>query len=842
MVHMQHYFARELPAGLESLGDLALDLRWSWSHASDTLWKRIDQELWEATGNPWLILENTSRDHLEALARDNDFLDKLRGQVRARDESLNAPTWFSEQDDTRELDLVAYFSMEFGLSEALPIYSGGLGILAGDMLKTASDLGVPMVGVGLLYQQGYFRQMINVKGQQQAYFPYNNPAMLPVLPVRKSDGSWLHVNVEFPGRMLRLRCWEARVGRVRLLLLDANGMSNHPRDRGITGELYGGDEETRLQQEIVLGIGGWRMLDALGLTPTVSHLNEGHAAFAVLQRAAQCARQHDLDFITALQATRAGNLFTTHTPVVAAFDQFPSALIRKYFNSFAKQWMVDIEALLDLGRTHLGDERELFNMAFLALRASGAINGVSRLHGIVSRELFAPLFPRWPLAEIPVGHVTNGVHTPSWDSAEADDLWTKACGENRWISSLDGIEVAITTLDDTTLWDFRTRQRQRLISTVRVHAAHQRAGRAESERRIEECSLLFDPNALTLGFARRFTGYKRPNLLLVQPERLARLLCNQRHPVQLVLSGKAHPRDLDGQDMIRQWIEFIARADIQGRVVFIEDYDMAVASDLVQGVDAWINTPRRPWEASGTSGMKILVNGGLNISELDGWWAEAYSPEVGWALGDGNEHGIDPAWDFEEADALYQLLETSIVPEFYERNDDGIPSRWVSRVRASMARLTPAYSTNRMLREYVENYYLPRAEAFSRRIANNGRGACDLRKWSARVAAHWSAVRIGDLECQKQDNGMIANAQIFLDGLPPDDIAVELYADGIGANGASECYWMERVQTLAGAVNGFRYRVSLTTTRPSNDYTVRVRPAHPLAEVPLEEPHILWSR
>lgn len=842
MDNIKRYLTRELPSQLERLTELALDLRWSWSHASDMLWHTIDPELWEATGNPWLIMESTSRERLEELANDDGFRDELERQLQERTESLEETTWFDDLAGRGTLNLAAYFSMEFGLSESLPIYSGGLGILAGDMLKTASDLGVPVIGVGLLYQQGYFRQALNVEGDQLAYFPYNDPAMLPVMPLRDGDGGWLRVSVELPGRTLQLRCWEARVGRTRLLLLDANDLVNNPRDRGITGELYGGDQETRLEQEVVLGIGGWRMLEALGLHPKVCHLNEGHAALAVLERAAHCMRKHELEFAEALLCTRAGNVFTTHTPVPAAFDRFPPALARQYLRPYAEQWSIDLETLMGLGRVHPGDADEPFNMAYLAMRSSGAANGVSRLHGAVSRELFAPLFPRWPLSEVPVGHITNGVHTPSWDSREADELWTQTCGKARWTGELDEIENDICSLADETLWDFRARQRQSFIRSVRSRLARQRASRGAARSTIDECAHLLDPNALTLGFARRFTAYKRPNLLLDQPERLQRLLSNPQRPVQLVIAGKAHPKDTRGQAMIREWADFIRRPGLpHGRVVFVEDYDMAVAAELVQGVDVWINTPRRPWEASGTSGMKVLVNGGLNISELDGWWAEAYDPEVGWAIGDRSEHDSDPAWDAFEAESLYRLLETSVVPEFYERDDDGVPRRWVARVRESMAQLTPHYSTNRMLREYVELYYLPRARALDARLANGAEAARDIHQWKQRVHAHWPAVRIGNINITPTDNGFAADVQVFLDDLPPDDIRVQLYADGEGPFASPERHLLERGPALPGAVNGFRYQGLISTSRPLGDYTPRAVPFHPLVEVPLEDGRILWA-
>lgn len=842
MPHLPHEASRELPSELAGLFELALDLRWSWSHACDALWRTISPELWDKTANPWLILETVSTQRLRELAADAEFVAELARQMDARAASLSGPTWFDGLSGGGELARVAYFSMEFGLNDALPIYSGGLGILAGDTLKAASDLGVPLVGIGLLYQQGYFRQALDSAGRQIAYYPYNSPDMLPVAPLRDAKDEWLHVNVELPGRMLCLRCWEVRAGRVRLLLLDANGPRNDPRDRGITGALYGGDDETRLQQEIVLGVGGWRMIAALGLQRTVCHLNEGHAALVVFERAAELMRCQGLDFAAALRASRAGNLFTTHTPLAAAFDRFSPQLMRQYLAPLAAVWQIDTDSLLAMGREQPGDVAESFNMAWLALRGSGAANGVSRLHGSVSRALFAPLFPRWPVDEIPVGHVTNGVHTPSWDSAQADALWTQTCGKERWSGDLTDIKRHIVALDDQTLWEFRAAQRRQLVDAVRRYRNRQAAAHGEDPASSAAFNWMIDPNILTLGFARRFTAYKRNNLLLRQPERLLRLLANPQQPVQLLLSGMAHPRDHEGQEMLRQWAEFITRSDLpRGRVVFIEDYDMAVAADLVQGVDVWINTPRRPWEASGTSGMKVLVNGGLNLSELDGWWAEAYESEVGWALGDGLEHGADPSLDAAESEALYRLFETAVIPEFYDRDASGIARRWVERVRQSMARLTPTYSTNRMLREYVTDYYLPRARALATRLADGGAPARQLEQQVQRLREHWPALRIGTHSIRQTEDGLDIETHVFLDDLNPDDVEVQIYADSPAPYTPPECHNLQRAEPLPGTVGGHQYRGHITTARPAQHYTVRLVPHLLHAEVPLDINCILWA-
>ncbi|MGO8756248.1 MAG: alpha-glucan family phosphorylase, partial [Gallionellaceae bacterium] len=706
----------------------------------------------------------------------------------------------------------------------------------------ASDLGVPVVGVGLLYQQGYFRQVIDQDGAQQALFPYNDPGQLPITPLRKPNGEWLRLEVALPGYSVWLRAWQVQVGRVKLYLLDSNDAANYPAHRGITSELYGGGPDLRLKQELLLGLGGWRLLRALGLQPEVCHLNEGHAAFAVLERARNFMEETGQPFEVALAVTRAGNLFTTHTAVAAGFDRFAPALIEQYLGGYAdKKLGITLHDLMALGRQNSNDSAENFNMAYLAIRGSGAVNGVSRLHGQLSRQLFKPLFPHWPVEGVPVGHVTNGVHMATWDSAPADDLWTEACGKDRWRGTTETVEQDIRRVSDSVLWIFRTTARRSLVEYTRERLSRQLDASGAPPEEVEAAKHLFDPNALTLGFARRFATYKRPNLLLHDPERLLRLLTNPQCPVQLILAGKAHPADQAGQALIQEWTHFIRRPETRPYAVFLSDYDMLLSERLVQGVDVWINTPRRPWEACGTSGMKVLVNGGLNLSELDGWWAEAYTPEVGWALGDGQEHDSDPAWDAIEAEALYDLLEREVIPEFYARNEQGIPSAWVTRVRESMARLTPRFSTNRAVREYTEQHYLPAASAYLARAAGKGESGADLVNWRHALDQQWSALRFGDMKVETHGEQHVFEVQVYLDDLDPEAVRVELYANGI--NGAApERVEMNRVRQLVGATNGYAYRTAVPAARPATDYTARIMPHRDDLTVPLEAAHILWQR
>jgi starch phosphorylase len=828
--------------GFDSLAELALDIRWSWSHSTDELWRQLDPELWEITQNPWVVLQTVSRDRIKNVLADPVFHDKVDELVLNRRQVMQSSTWHQREHSHSALSCVAYFSMEFMLSEALPIYSGGLGNVAGDQLKGASDLGVPVIGVGLLYQQGYFRQVIDKDGAQQALYPYNDPGQLPITPLRHPNGEWLRLEILLPGYSVWLRVWQVQVGRVKLYLLDSNDAANYPAHRGITSELYGGGPELRLKQELLLGIGGWRLLSALDIHPEVCHLNEGHAAFAVLERARCFMEETGQSFEVALAVTRAGNLFTTHTAVPAGFDRFSPSLMEQYLGGYAEQKLgIGLRDLLALGRRNPNDSAEPFNMAYLAIRGSGAVNGVSRLHGEVSRRMLEPLFSRWPPAEIPVGSVTNGVHMPSWDSAEADHLWTQACGKDRWLGTTEAMGDTIRCVSDEKLWRFRTDASESLVEYVRERLSRQLDASGASPEAIETAGHLFHPDALTLGFARRFATYKRPNLLLHDPERLRRLLTNSERPVQLIIAGKAHPADMEAMGMIQQWTSFVREPDIRPHAVFLSDYDMLLTERLVQGVDVWLNTPRRPWEASGTSGMKVLVNGGINISELDGWWAEAYNPQVGWALGDGREHGDDPSWDATEAGELYDLLEYEVIPEFYARDLNGIPTAWVARIRESMAQLTPRFSTNRSVCEYTERHYLPAAAAYRERAADRGAVGLKIVRWRHILDRKWNALRFGEVKIATNGAQHTFEVQVYLDDLDPDAVRIELYADAIG-NGEPVRQGMTRVHQLEGTPGAGLYRVSVPATRPAADYTVRIVPCRHGVSVPLEAPHILWQR
>jgi len=589
---------------------------------------------------------------------------------------------------------------------------------------------------------------------------------------------------------------------------------------------------------MVLGIGGWQLLEALEINPEICHLNEGHAAFVALARIGSFQKKHSVSFEEALWATRAGNIFTTHTPVSAGFDCFNSKLIHQYLNDFVQALGIPFNQFLTMGQASIDPTDELFNLTYFALRTCATVNGVSRLHSQVSRQLFYQLFPQWPIEEIPVGYVTNGVHVPTWDSNFTDALWTSVCGKGRWAGKVNTLRKKIEAIEDEVIWRFRSESREKLVRYIRQRTIEQLRLRQATEEEQFIVQNIFDPNTLTLGFARRFVEYKRPNLLLQDPDRLIRLLNNSHYPVQLVIAGKAHPADKEGCGLVQIVNEFVRRPEVRKHMVFLADYDMAMAQHFVQGVDVWINTPRRSWEACGTSGMKLLANGGLNLSELDGWWAEAYSPDVGWALGDGQTHS-ESGWDAVEADELYCLLEQQVIPEFYQRDERGIPLQWVARIRRSMATLAPEFSSNRMLRDYVENYYTSAIKQYRQRIENNVQIAKELVAWQQQIILHWSGIYMQNFQIELSEEGFYVTLHVYLDELPVDFVKVEIFAN---AEDNDDFFLkpMTRKTSLSGAVNGYIYEAIVPTNRPFDHYTPRIVPTSEYANIPSEENHIKW--
>ncbi|MDD2942414.1 MAG: alpha-glucan family phosphorylase [bacterium] len=776
------------PEELSALHELAHNLRWSWRHDTIELFRRLDPDLWESTNhNPVRILGMIEQKTLEQLVDDDAFMAHLYRAYEDLQEYLAESTWYESNYGATKSPLYAYFSMEFGLTECLPVYSGGLGILAGDHLKSASDLGIPLVGIGLLYQQGYFQQYLNSDGWQQETYPFNDFYNLPIKLEVNPDGSPLTVSVTMVGRVVHCRIWRAVVGRVKLYLLDTNDPRNSPDDRHITNQLYGGDAETRIKQEIVLGIAGKRALRALGLNIHVCHMNEGHAAFMALERLNLRINEDKLDFDSALQVVRSGTIFTTHTPVPAGIDNFPADLIETYLKDFCSESKIAIEKILPLGRSEPEHQHQPFNMALLALRTTSYANGVSELHGAVSREMWQAIWPQIPIEEVPIKHITNGIHTQSWVSGEMAALLTRYLGPDWMLKPGDqSIWRRVEKIPEVELWRVHERRRETLVSFARSRAAEQSRRRGGSQREINAATEILNPEALTIGFARRFATYKRATLLLRDPARLKKLLSDNEKPVQIIIAGKAHPRDNAGKELIRQWLHFASREGLERQVIFLENYDMNVARYLVEGVDIWLNNPRRPMEASGTSGMKVIANGGLNLSVLDGWWAEGYHPDLGWSIGNGEEYSDSNYQDDVESTSLYNSLEHDIIPLFYRRSSDGLPREWVKRMKRSMSSIGAIFNTNRMVKEYAEHYYLPSEKSWKHLSTNSYSQASELAKWLKDIKNSWDSLEIVSASIEKKGVRVGKQPEITAiinrGKLTTNDIWVEVYSGPLDAD------------------------------------------------------------
>ena len=830
-----------LPQSVEALRAIAYNLRWCWNHESVELFRRLDRDLWETTGhNPVLLLGRIDQSKLEQAAADDAFLAHLSRVQSTLESYLEAgSTWFRRtHGGESDLPLIAYFSAEFGITECLSIFAGGLGILAGDHLKSASDLGVPLVGVGLLYQQGYFRQYLSQSGWQQEAYVANDFHNLPINPVYGRDNRPLTIQLKLAGSPVHMQIWKAQVGRVPLYLLDTNIPENPRReDRDLTDQLYGGDREMRIRQEIVLGVGGYRALQVLGLSPTVYHMNEGHSAFLALEHIRHLMKSRNLSLSEARQLASASLVFTSHTPVGAGHDYFHPDLINKYFGEPLRLLGFSMSDFLNAGRAQANHE---FCMTVLALRSAARANGVSKLHGEVSRKMWQVLWPGLPLAEVPIGHVTNGVHFSSWISAEFNQLYDRYLGPN-WREEPASSEVwnRVQTIPAEELWRTHERRRERLVAWARNRVRTQRMRRAAPQAEIDAAAEVLNPETLTIGFARRFATYKRATLILRNMDRLLPLLTDRSRPVQLIFAGKAHPRDDAGKELIRKITE-ASRDPVLGRyIVFLEDYDMAVARYLVQGVDVWLNTPLRPNEASGTSGMKAAANAVLNLSVPDGWWDEVWSdpdnPRImGWAIGRGELYSDPNYQDQVEAEALYDLLEHDVIPAFYERGADRIPRKWVDRMKASIGSLCPLVNTHRMVRDYVEGYYLKAHAQFRALDRDNGRRVRELAAALDRIGREWHDVWIDTVEDGAVESIDVAaplrvQARIHLGKLRSSDVTVELYTGPVDADGdLIEGVPLEMQPLQADATGTYTYTVE-TSIQHSGLYgfTVRVRPNHP---------------
>ncbi|HLJ53827.1 MAG TPA: alpha-glucan family phosphorylase [Chthonomonadaceae bacterium] len=852
-----------LPESLKPLRKLAYNIRWAWDFEAAELFQRLDRDLWEkTTRNPVRMLGSISQQRLQEAAQDESFLAHMERAASSLNSYLSSTNTWYLRNHAAACDpglRVAYFSMEFGLTECLPIYSGGLGVLAGDHLKSASDLGVPLVGVGLLYQQGYFRQRLNADGWQQERYPKNDFYNLPVLPELGSNGEPVRISVEFPGRTVHAQVWRAEVGRVPLYLLDTNIPVNSAADQNITDALYGGDTEKRLCQELILGIGGLRALQAVGITPTVCHMNEGHAAFLALERVRLLRKEHGVDFWVAQEASAAGNLFTTHTPVPAGFDVFSSDLLHKYFDPMLDELGLSFEDFLGLGRVRSFDKGEQFNMAVLALRHAHHVNAVSQLHASVTRRMVQTMYPGFPEEEVPISGVTNGIHIRSFISPEMAGLLDRYL-EGRWTQNAPDPTAweRVDEIPDDELWRVRERRREQLVNFARGRLKTQYEQRNMSEYEIRQTREVLNPNALTIGFARRFATYKRATLILSDPARLVKLLTDTARPVQILLAGKAHPRDDGGKELIRQIQQFARREDVRNRMVFLEDYDIGLARQLVQGVDVWLNTPRMLMEASGTSGMKVLPNGGLNLSIPDGWWAEGYDPRAGWSIGKGEEYADPDYQDRMEALALYELLEKEVVPLFYDRNTEDLPRAWVRRIKSSMKKLCPLYNTHRMVAQYAESFYFPNAARYHRLSKDDLALAQDLVTWKRRMGDGWHDVRVervttDDPEAAANPDGVVAaplsigdslavTAYVRLGAITPDDVTVELMHGVLDSNRQVTNATAKPLKWIAKEGDLHRYEGELPCDRSGlQGFATRVRPTHADAVLPQELSLIAWE-
>lgn len=771
-----------VPDRLRPLYDMSFNLFFAWNYDAEELFRRINPDLWEETKmNPVEFLGRIQQKELDNLVTDEGFIahmDRVKQELDRYMSETPDPKVFGK---TARPFLVAYFTAECGVADCLPIYSGGLGILSGDHLKSASDLNLPIIGISLAYQKGYFHQYLTHDGWQMETYPINDFTTMPMERVRDKNGESVEVSVDLKGERVSVQGWRVNIGRTRLYLLDTNLTKNPQWARDITSELYGGDREMRIRQEIILGIGGVRMLKAMGIEPTLYHMNEGHSAFAVFERIRALREERGLSFNEAVEFVRATSVFTTHTPVPAGNDMFHPDLVRAYFGSFAKSIGITSEVLLALGRQNPRDKNEEFCMTVLALKLSNSNNGVSRLHARVSRRMWQPIWPKTPETDLPIVHVTNGVHIPSWISRGMSENYARYLGP-RWIEDPDNVMVweRVDKIPNTELWRTRERSRERLVAFTRKRLRKQLAKQGVSNRDLAVADEVLNSEALTIGFARRFAPYKRAYLILKDLERLKQILTNEDAPVQIIFAGKAHPQDQAGKELIKQLLEISNQDGLRRRMVFLEDYDIEVARYMVQGADVWLNTPRRPLEACGTSGMKAVVNGALHLSVLDGWWDEGYDPDIGWTIGSGESYEDHDFQDELESRSLYETLEKDIVPLFYDRGRDGLPRRWLAMMKASLHKLCPMFNTHRMVSEYWTRFYIPSAERHFQLAKNDWQGLRELAGWRQKIMYNWSNVTIKETrmdEISEIEMGASyhAEADVFLGELSPEDIMVEAY-------------------------------------------------------------------
>lgn len=834
----------ELPAELQVLKKLATNFYWTWNHQIRDLFRSIDKDIWEECHhNTILFLNTVPNERWEQLRIDPVFVNRALACEKVLDAYLAEETWFEKTyPEENKSAKFAYFCFEFGITEGLPIYSGGLGILAGDHLKSASDLGLPLVAVGLLYNRGYFRQQLTHDGWQQEVYPQYDFYQMPLHLMRGDGGDPIHVDVEFPDRTVTCQIWRADVGRIPLYLLDSNILENSPNDQGITDSLYSGDEEMRIRQEIILGIGGMKALQALGISPTVCHMNEGHAAFLSVERIRQYIESHHCDFRTARAATVHGNVFTTHTPVPAGFDLFAPDMLKKYMARHVEKSGIKFEDFVKLGRFEAENQAESFNMAILAMETANNVNGVARLHGEVSRGMFSARWPEYPENEVPIDHVTNGIHTMSWIGRRMANLLDEYCGTGWRRNPSDPANwKGVDHIPDEELWHVREDQRGALVRFVRRKMEVDLMRRHMSSRTDHGLiSNILDPRILTIGFARRFATYKRGSLMISDPDKLKSLLYHPERPMQIVISGKSHPRDDAGKKLIQELYQFINEGGARTRMVFLEDYDMGVARMLVQGVDVWLNNPRRPFEASGTSGMKVVPNGGLNCSILDGWWDEGYDPSLGFVIGDRSEGMESGHQDWLDSRSLYDVLENQLGPVFYHRVEKGMPLGWLDMIRASLKSLGPNFTTHRMVQDYTNKFYVSASNKYQEMERDNSSRAVAGLAWRSRVQDAWHQVQIisatDDAKSSKSlGSELRVEAVVELGSLSADDLHVQAVTGKVGMN--RELMATEPITLNFVSSEGSRatFAGNIICTHPGHQgYTIRVVPKHPDVNIPAE--------
>ncbi|MYD40081.1 MAG: glycosyltransferase family 1 protein [Chloroflexi bacterium] len=845
--------APKLPPQLSRLQELTYNLRWAWDHEAISLFRRLDPQLWEETGhNPEGMLGRLSQARLSALVQDSSFMAHYARVCRSVDDYTRADaSWFAaEYGQDKRPPTIAYFSMEFGLTECLQNYSGGLGVLSGDHLKSASDLGVPLVGVGILYQEGYFQQLLNADGYQQESYPINDYVNLPLRLQLDENDQPLKIAVPLPGRELYAQIWKVQVGRVSLYLLDSNIDDNDwEEDRNLTDRLYGGDRRTRIRQEILLGIGGARALWALGIRADVFHMNEGHSAFLLLERIRDFMRDDGLTYEQARALTAASSVFTVHTPVPAGLERFGFDLIDEHFSELMRELGLSREQFLDLGRENMGDY-ELFSMSVMALNLSAGTNGVAQLHGAVSRKMWRWVYPDVPVHEVPIGAITNGIHVQTWVSQEMAQLFDRYL-DPAWRHEAAREEVwrGVSSIPDAELWRTHVRRRERLVAFARDRLRAQLLRRGVSQTELEAADEVLNPDALTIGFARRFATYKRATLIFYDLERLRRLITDSERPLQIIFAGKAHPHDHEGKELIRSIINVARDRDFREHIVFLENYDMNVARYMVQGVDVWLNTPRRPKEASGTSGMKVIYNGGLNCSIPDGWWAEAYAHDIGWSIGNGEEYPEDE-WahqDYVESQALYNLLEQDIIPLFYRQSRDNLPREWIRRVKRSMRRMASTFNTQRMVQQYTDEFYMPRYRISQQMRRGGFAGTAAFVDWQQRLEQVWHEVSVLDVAVEKEAVEIGActqvQASVALGQLRPQDVKVQLYCGLLDSSGQISEGKAVNMDVLGQNGSGaYTYATDYTYSQTGQfGFSVRVLPYHAFLHSSFLPRKIVWA-